>query len=477
MTRPFHAPSTPAALLLAAGAASLLSSAASAQTSFPEVEPNSTKQEATPVVGIVTGDSITGTTTGTTITSGLATLPTADTFKVRTSAQPLGIYRHTLTLTTTGTVGHVGAILGLTQSNGIINPNSDVAFATSSTVTTPPRFNVWYGFGRQEDVYYRVTGTVSTTLPYVATLTDAAVTPIAVAGLFSPGSVTVSALGQGHNTDTEIYIYDGALNPIPLGHQDDPIGTVASPSTVTLTLAPGTYYVAIADWNTSNNQTDLSPNEQADDDPLLDFPNAIANNTIGLNVNVQFAVTDGATSTVVPALRANPYEIVWASFNVGVPSTPNTPFCFGDGSATACPCGNVGQTGNGCASSVNANGGHLTTNGLASIAADSFVLTGSGMPNSSALYFQGTQRVNSGLGVVFGDGLRCAGGSVIRLGTKTNAAGTSSYPSAGDTPISVKGANAAGNVRDYQCWYRNAAAFCTPSTFNLTNGTEITWAP
>jgi hypothetical protein len=32
-------------------------------------------------------------------------------------------------------------------------------------------------------------------------------------------------------------------------------------------------------------------------------------------------------------------------------------------------------------------------------------------------------------------------------------------------------------VRSYQAWYRNAAAFCTPSTFNLTNGYSVTWAP
>jgi hypothetical protein len=27
----------------------------------------------------------------------------------------------------------------------------------------------------------------------------------------------------------------------------------------------------------------------------------------------------------------------------------------------------------------------------------------------------------------------------------------------------------------YQVWYRNAASFCTPSTFNLSNGIEIAW--
>jgi hypothetical protein len=32
-------------------------------------------------------------------------------------------------------------------------------------------------------------------------------------------------------------------------------------------------------------------------------------------------------------------------------------------------------------------------------------------------------------------------------------------------------------VRTYQCWYRNAAAFCQPATFNLTNGIQTTWQP
>jgi hypothetical protein len=154
-----------------------------------------------------------------------------------------------------------------------------------------------------------------------------------------------------------------------------------------------------------------------------------------------------------------------------------TSFCAGDGSGTACPCGNDAPAGSGvgCLSSLG-NGAALAATGNPSISADSLTLNGSGMPNSSALYFQGTMRVANGAGGPFGDGLRCAGGTVIRLGTKTNLNGSSSYPS-GSQPISVKGADAAGNVRQYQCWYRNAAAFCTPSTFNLTNGIELTWAP
>jgi len=153
-------------------------------------------------------------------------------------------------------------------------------------------------------------------------------------------------------------------------------------------------------------------------------------------------------------------------------------FCAGDGSATACPCGNNGASGVGCANSIG-TGGALVASGTPSIASDTFVLQTSGLPaNSSLLFFQGTSAQNSGLGSVFGDGLRCVSGSILRLGSNTSSpTGTSGYPQAGDPTISVRGLLGAGASRSYQGWYRNAAAFCTSSTFNLTNGVSVLWAP
>jgi hypothetical protein len=161
-----------------------------------------------------------------------------------------------------------------------------------------------------------------------------------------------------------------------------------------------------------------------------------------------------------------------------VQGPPPAAYCFGDGTSAACPCGNAGASGHGCASSVSANGAQLAGSGLASVAADSFVLSGSDMPDSFVLYFQGTLKLNGGVGAVFGDGLRCVAGTIRRLGTKTNSGGASQYPGASDAPISVRGAlPPGGGTREYQAWYRNAAAFCTGSTFNLSNGLEVTWIP
>ncbi|MCY2959999.1 MAG: hypothetical protein NTY35_07515 [Planctomycetota bacterium] len=160
------------------------------------------------------------------------------------------------------------------------------------------------------------------------------------------------------------------------------------------------------------------------------------------------------------------------------PFLPQTAFCAGDGGPThtQCPCGNNSSVGDavGCLNSLG-KGGKLRVFGNASLANDTVVLLGSDMTNAACLYFQGTLRHNGGAGTVFGDGLRCAGGAVSRLGTKLNGAGASQYPSPGDASISVMGAVTMPGTRTYQGWYRNNAAFCTPAGFNLTNGIEFAW--
>lgn len=158
------------------------------------------------------------------------------------------------------------------------------------------------------------------------------------------------------------------------------------------------------------------------------------------------------------------------------------PLCFGDGTGTSCPCGNAGLPGYGCDNSLATGGGILTAIGTPNVTLDDFTLQGSNMPPSATtLYFQGTVALNLEQGLVFGDGLRCVGGAVIRLVVKfNNAAGSSIYPdlTIPEPLISIAGAiPLAGGTRFYQAWYRNAPVFCTPATFNLTNGLGIVWTP
>ena len=160
----------------------------------------------------------------------------------------------------------------------------------------------------------------------------------------------------------------------------------------------------------------------------------------------------------------------------GVPA-PVT-FCSGDGSGTACPCGNSGASGNGCASSFAPLGAHLAASGVPSVSADSIVLTVTDVSPAPVTFFQGTARQSGGAGAVFGDGLRCAGGTTIRFAAQPSSAGSAHYPGASTPTVSMSGqVPPAGGTRTYQAWYRNAGAFCTSSTFNLSNGVEIQWAP
>ena len=148
-------------------------------------------------------------------------------------------------------------------------------------------------------------------------------------------------------------------------------------------------------------------------------------------------------------------------------------YCFG----TACPCGNSGAAGRGCANSQNAGGAQLASTGLPSVSFDTLALVGSGMTASSnVLYFQGTTQ---GTGTNFGDGLRCATGSVVRLGTTNNVQGSSTWPRAGAPAIHIGGnVPATGGLRTYQAWYRDPnPAYCSTSTFNLTNGVRVQWVP
>ncbi len=204
-------------------------------------------------------------------------------------------------------------------------------------------------------------------------------------------------------------------------------------------------------------------------DPGRNMPGATVGFAAGSFTSYRLLVLSVRTGATANSMQFAEIELL-----IGAAGTA---YCAGDGSGTACPCGNSSAPGamSGCLSSLG-TGGKLAASGSASLSGDTVLLSGTQMANSSALYFQGTTQAVGGLGIVFGDGLRCVTGSIVRLGIETNVAGASSYPGGTDLPVSVRGNVLAPGTRTYQVWYRNAAAFCSPSTFNLTNGWTVTWS-
>jgi hypothetical protein len=160
---------------------------------------------------------------------------------------------------------------------------------------------------------------------------------------------------------------------------------------------------------------------------------------------------------------------------------PIARFCFGDGTSAACPCGNHGFGGRGCNNSLHTGGARMDASGTTQ--PDALRLDVAGELSSAAtLVFQGS--VASPAAIRFGDGLLCAGGSLVRLYTAVAADGAVSVPEAGDPSISVRSAALGdvlvpGSVRTYQAWYRDAdPTFCAApagGAWNLSNALRVVW--
>jgi hypothetical protein len=194
-----------------------------------------------------------------------------------------------------------------------------------------------------------------------------------------------------------------------------------------------------------------------------------------LDITEQYGLYDFATLTsfnwIISGSGVGAMFIDYTDVEI-IASAPGVPFCFGDGTGTACPCLNTGGAGEGCANS-GGSGCSIGSSGSASVAAADLVLTAAqSTTGQPGLFFQGDNAINGGMGVLFGDGLRCAGGSVVRLEV---AFSDGSGSSATSIDLGAKGGVAAGDTRHYQYWYRDPSGLPCGSAFNLSNGLTIDW--
>lgn len=149
-----------------------------------------------------------------------------------------------------------------------------------------------------------------------------------------------------------------------------------------------------------------------------------------------------------------------------------SPYCFGDGSGAPCPCGNPSLPGGqaGCANSTG-SGAHLGGAGTTRVTSDDLELLAGGLvPGQPAIAFAGGSKIGMGNGAPFGDGLRCAGTNVVRLGWRTaSASGEANWgPGLGSL-----GKWSAGSGRYFQTYYRDPVSGPCGFGFNSTNGLEI----
>ncbi len=147
--------------------------------------------------------------------------------------------------------------------------------------------------------------------------------------------------------------------------------------------------------------------------------------------------------------------------------------CAGDGVDASCPCGNHGTADRGCAHSQNPAGARLSITG--DLAADLGVVELSGAPAAgSCLFLAGDVFTPP---QPFGDGLLCSAGFLRRFGRQITIAGSASYPGPTQAPLALMSGTAPGSgaLRVYQAYFRNAASFCSPATFNSSNAAIVLW--
>jgi hypothetical protein len=159
----------------------------------------------------------------------------------------------------------------------------------------------------------------------------------------------------------------------------------------------------------------------------------------------------------------------------------------GSGGVIACPCANPPSGGGrGCDNSAATGGAVLTASGGTYLSSDSLVFTTSGeKPTATSVLLQGTS--SPAAGVVYGQGVRCVGGSLKRLFVKAAASGSITAPNfgAGDPTVSARSAAKgdvilAGQSRWYLVYYRDPIVLggCpASSTFNATQTGVVSWSP
>lgn len=212
----------------------------------------------------------------------------------------------------------------------------------------------------------------------------------------------------------------------------------------------------------------------------------------GQNISYQWrkdgAPLAGATSPTlvldpVSLSDAGAYDVVvsnaCASITSAVATLNVTPeplgsiLCSGDGTDPGCPCGNDKDPGMGCENSTG-EGASLTGSGSRSITAGTAVLSAGNLPpNQNGIFFMGDNLINGGIGLAFGDGLRCT--NALRRFAVQNS-GSQGTLSLADPAALAPTQIAAGDTRLFQVWFRDPSGPCG-SGWNTSNAYEIDFLP
>jgi len=201
-----------------------------------------------------------------------------------------------------------------------------------------------------------------------------------------------------------------------------------------------------------------------------------------------FGGSDVTVSFIGDATTQGAGQLGWIIDNVRIRSTINgEAFCFGDGSANGCPCGNDVPLGtrSGCLNSSGV-GAEIFVSGVPSASNDTlrFDVEG-GPPTGFAILASGDNQlplVVPGVGIPAFDGLRCTGGNLQRHGGRNlnaNGANIGAWGEGGNPAqgLVAQGGFVVGQTRHWQIFYRDFPDAVCMTGRNFSNATSVTITP
>lgn len=265
------------------------------------------------------------------------------------------------------------------------------------------------------------------------------------------------AAGMG----TDMLLYSVRRGSALVGQPDSLFGRAISPGDLLTTPVAGgngnpAIFVPAESLGLAASRSGAPQNDELDATAILLEPFTDCN---GNGVEDAVDIAQGASSDTNANGIPDECEDEWTSFCT-CPSTH-------------APCSNSSAI-SGCLHSFGV-GGVLAASGSTSAAEDDLVLTATNLPTTANTLLFCSQAPAL---VTFGDGVRCVGGSITRLGIQTASGGVDVRgPGLYGVACAAGACWQSGETWYFQTWFRNAPAYCTAATFNLTNGMQVVFTP
>jgi hypothetical protein len=162
-----------------------------------------------------------------------------------------------------------------------------------------------------------------------------------------------------------------------------------------------------------------------------------------------------------------------AAYTFEFGSTFATPYCFGDGSGAACPCGNESSAGSGEGCTGNDHASRLRAFGGNDLAADDLRILGDYGQSTTVMLFAGSNALGGGNGIPFAGGLLCVSGDVRRMGVRQ-----SSFCDQAEWGPGLAGLASwsPGQSVQFQSWVRAPGSGCNAG-FTFSSALEVLLAP